>query len=173
MTAPFVILLWGSNKNPVLSTKGSGREMLEGMQHWDFLGSREAALGILCSGCWTSEQDLTSFFGREGNERILVIEDLPKRKPTGWQSLLIPLKPWPPGSAWLHLNVFLMCLSITAVDISLQRNRARRCTSWVGRVICVPWNSASFEEANILRQRYFWVEPFHFAHLPSFPDCHV
>lgn len=51
MTALFVTLLWGSNKNPALSIKDTGREMLKGMLHGDFLVSREAASGILCSGC--------------------------------------------------------------------------------------------------------------------------
>lgn len=61
MTAPFVTLLWGSNKNPALSTKDTGRETLEGKLRWD-LDSKEAALGILCAGRWTSEQALASFF---------------------------------------------------------------------------------------------------------------
>lgn len=31
MTARFVTVLWGSNENPALSTKDTGREMLKGM----------------------------------------------------------------------------------------------------------------------------------------------
>lgn len=127
MTACFVTLLWGSDKNPALSTKDTGQEMLKGMLHWDFSVSGEAASGILCSGCWTSERHLISFFWQRG-QRTLIIENLPKWKPTGCQSLWIPLKPQTPGSAWLHFNVFLMCLGLI-VDISLQRNLTRHWAS--------------------------------------------
>ena len=115
-------------------------------------------------------------FGR--GQRTLIIEDLPERKPTGWQSLLIPLKPRAPGSAWLHFNVFLMCLSIAAVDTSLQKSHTRHRASWARRVIHAPWN-LSFSWTTwrgspcFKTQRYFRVGPFHLAHCPSSPDWRV
>lgn len=82
----------------------------EGKQLWEFV------LRML------NQRASSHFNFWQRGQWMLIIEDLPKWKPIGWQSLLIPLKPWSPVSAWLRLNVFLMSLSIASVDISFQRN---------------------------------------------------